>query len=577
MKIRNNHLQTNRHATIKEVMSMITHGVGGDSEVLHGIVLVVDSNSILEGVVTDGDIRRALLSGFNLDVSVGEIMTTDPITIESDVPVHNMLPRVFEQIRARNIPYNAIDKVILVDDQRRPTDVYSFFELWKMSEVKTRRVGVIGLGYVGLTLALTLAEVGFEVIGVDIKESVVAQLRTGKSHFFEKGLDELLQRHIDNRFIVTSEFQEGVSDVYIICVGTPVDDTNTVQMQYLESSLKVISKILKPNDLIVLRSTVPIGTCRNFVIPILERETDYKAGRDFFVAFAPERTAEGVALQEIRSIPQVIGGYDKASSDLAANLFKEFVRSIRMVSTLEAAEAVKLVNNTYRDLTFAYSNELSQVMDGFSLNTYEVIEAANLGYPRNNIPVPSPGVGGACLTKDPFIFMKSSESISYTPKLPIVGRDINESMISFVAQKVITFLRTHKRGVTDPKIFIMGLAFKGQPETSDLRSSTGVEIMQEIQKEYKNIYVHDPVVADEELQTLDVTPTSVENGFMNADCVVVLNNHHSFYDLGIYSLVKTLARPSLLFDGWAIFVDFDFQSIDHVHYDGLGIGAKYQL
>jgi nucleotide sugar dehydrogenase len=315
---------------------------------------------------------------------------------------------------------------------------------------------------------------------------------------------------------------------------------------------------------------VPIGTCRNFVIPILENKSGLIAGRDFFVAFAPERTIEGRALEELRTLPQIIGGFNKQSIDYTSQLFQLFTPNIISVSSLEAAETVKLLNNTFRDVIFAFANEASQICDGFDLSTREIIRAANEGYPRDKIPYPSPGVGGACLVKDPYIFAESARRAKHKSEISVLARKINTRMIDFVYDKVDSFCFKSKKNPKSAKIFIMGMAFKGDPETSDIRDSTSVYVLNKLQGRYKNIYIYDPVVNRHELERLGARVVSgPKAGFKEADCVLVLNNHASYKDLNIYTLAKSMAKPGFLFDGWGIYSKEKFAPLSGITYKGL--------
>lgn len=556
--------------SITEAMRRIQEGPHANPPSPAGIVAVTDGRLRLLGVVTDGDIRRALLGGINFKESVSAIMTKNPVFVRSNQTAQEMLGELYREIKKRNVSENKYHNIIVLDEAGEVFDIVTPFELWRRSEVKTKTAAIIGLGYVGLTLALTLNEFGIEVIGIDSNEEVKKKLNKGVPHFYENGLDKLLKKHIHKSLSVKSELTQSESDIYIICVSTPIDERGNLVSSYLKDAATNVGRVLKAHDLVILRSTVVIGTCRNFAIPILEKESGLRAGKDFFIAFAPERTVEGKALEELRTLPQIVGGYNKESADYATKLFQLFVQSIIPVADLETAEAVKLFNNTFRDVTFAFANEAAQICDGLGLNAREIIRAANEGYPRDKIPYPSPGVGGACLVKDPYIFVESAKHSGRKAKMPCLAREVNREMIGFVARKVDDFCSGAKKNPKEVKIFIMGVAFKGDPETSDIRDSTSVDIIKKLQLMYPNIYMYDPIAHKSDLESLDAKIVlNPRAGFRGADCALVLNNHPSYRNLDMYALAKSMKNPALIFDGWGMYSKKEFSPLHHITYMSL--------
>ena len=555
---------------IKEAMRTMEEGKYKNPPAPAGIGLVVDKKGRLLGVVTDGDIRRAILKDMSTADPVSIIMAKNPLRIVNTSSPKDMLVKLYYEIKKRNAPEDKYHHIVVVDEHDTVEDVVTPFELWRRSEVRVKNVAIIGLGYVGLTLALSLNELGIKVFGIDTDNKVIGKIESGAAHFYEKGLDVLLQKHIHKDLFVKTNLAKNESDIYVICVGTATDGKNRIMLAPLKKAARAVGRALKTQDLVILRSTVVIGTCRRIVIPILEKESGMKAGRDFFVAFAPERTVEGRALEELRTLPQIIGAYNKQSLDATAQLFQPLASTIVTVSSLEAAEAIKLLNNSFRDISFSFANEVSQICNGFGLNTIEVIRAANEGYPRDRIPYPSPGVGGSCLVKDPYILIESARKVRYAAQLPIVARAINKGMIDFVYKKVHAFCVKNKKDPARVKIFLMGMAFKGEPETSDIRASTSVEILKKLQVKYKHIVVYDPIAKKEELQGLGTRVTSSPTqGCRGADCVLVLTNHRSFRDLDVYGLAKSMNSPGFFFDGWSIFTKNEFASLKHIIYESI--------
>ena len=378
------------------------------------------------------------------------------------------------------------------------------------------------------------------------------------------------------RLIPTSSFDGIEADTYIVTVGTPIDDvTKLPRIDYIEGAIKSIAPYIKQNDLIILRSTVPVGTTRKVVLPILRELINLEPGQDYFLAFAPERTIEGDALRECRELPQIVGGYDEKSSLLTQQLFKELTHTIVEVDSLESAEMVKIMNNTFRDVKFAYANEMALICKDLGLDMVNLVQAANMGYVRDTIPVPSPGVGGPCLTKDSYILLDSTKNIKNHPYVIEQSRKVNESIPLILSEETLLTLNSLNKQISKAKFFIIGFAFKGEPETSDMRGSTTIDLLQDIiDKGAKDelIYGYDPIIEAEEIKSLGINHSNLEEGFSNADVVILMNNHHSYKKMDIFSLLK-MAKEDLIFvDGWHM---FDPQDITiNTNYKYIGVGCK---
>ena len=415
------------------------------------------------------------------------------------------------------------------------------------------RICVVGQGYVGLTLSLVLADCGFKILGIDSDQKVISSLNNGKPTLSEKDVGTLLKKHLGKNYEVSEKIPDEVFDVFIISVGTPLNKENAPILDYVLESCNAIGPKLSENCLVILRSTVPVGVTRNEVIPKLESISGLKAGQDFGVVFAPERTAEGVAIAELRKNPQIIGGFTKKSVEKASDIFGKMTDTIIPVSSIESSEMIKLIDNTYRDVHFAYSNEIALICDMLKIDARECIEKANYNYSRNKIPIPSPGVGGPCLSKDPYILAHVGKQFGYEPKLVIHSRKVNEFVPSFLASKILSKLENIDKRKNNPKIFVIGFAFKGHPETDDTRDSPTLILINQLKKEISQIYGYDPVVSEKEIERLGAIPTKIEEGFQNADCVVMMNNHKSFMDLDIKRFVKESSKPCVFVDCWSMF------------------------
>ena len=557
--------------SIKKVMAQMLENKSTPG-VVPGLALVVDAKYMLQGIVTNGDIRRAFAEGITADSAISKVMNQNPSVIERPRENADVLAVIFDKIKEGKWPKDRLEKIIIVDDRQQILDVVSFYDLVQKSDVRFKHIGIVGLGYVGLTLGLTLADVHFKVKGFDINRDIADSIRRKTPHFYEAGLDTLLHDHLDKNFRIVSDFHgPNNCDVYFIAVGTPLTRENKPDLRYLEDAAKNLGKVLKQGDAVILRSTVPLGTTRNVVTPILEQYSGLKAGEDFHVAFAPERTIEGKALEELRRLPQVIGGISRSSCDLAAGIFNFLTRSTVLVDSLEEAEMVKLVNNTYRDVTFGFANEVSLIAQKWGIDTKRVLDAANYGYERSNIPMPSPGVGGYCLEKDPFIFIDSAKAKGYEPMLMRDARITSNLMIESVIGRAVSFLRREKSGVKQPKIMVLGFAFKGRPVTSDVRGSMAVRFVKSLQEhKFGNIHVFDPAVRRQDIINYGVTcVTDLEKGFRDADVIAVMTNHPDFEAIEMRSLLKLAKKPVLFLDGWAVYEPDEMAKVRGVDYKRL--------
>jgi nucleotide sugar dehydrogenase len=384
-------------------------------------------------------------------------------------------------------------------------------------------------------------------------------------------LEELIGEQIGKNLFVSNEIPED-GDVYIISVGTPVIYENGKKkpiLTYLDDACNKIGTKIRRGNLIILRSTVPIGTCRNFVKEKLEEVSGLKCGPDFQLAFAPERTAEGKALRELRSLPQIIGAFDTDSLEATSAIFRDITPTIIKVESLEAAEMAKLINNTFRDYVFAYSNQIAMIGSKYNINVVDVIKAANEGYPRDPVPLPSPGVGGPCLTKDPHIFSSVIEQFNFDINIFTGSRAINESMHDHVFNSVMDMLKVSGKKVADCNILICGLAFKGNPETGDIRNSSAVEIAELFKGKVQGIYGYDPVTMTEEIEQYGIKAVSIPEGFKNMDVVLFLNNHKQFEKVNIFDMVRQMCDKPIIYDGWNMFRADDILATKPSCYMGL--------
>jgi nucleotide sugar dehydrogenase len=445
-----------------------------------------------------------------------------------------------------------------------------------LQNFKDHRVCILGLGYVGLTLAVVMADIGFEVVGVEIRDNVRDLLSQGKPHFYEPGLEERLQRVISagNFTCVKTIPADWCASVYIVTVGTPLDISGYSRLDIVENVSLEVSRHLQNGDLVIMRSTVKLGTTRKIVMPKLAA-----TGKAFELAFCPERTLEGKALIELRQLPQIVGGITLSAAVRASQLFQFISPTVIRVSDIETAEMIKLIDNAQRDVAFAYANEVARACDAIGVSAIEVIQAGNLGYPRTNLPIPGL-VGGPCLEKDPHILSEGLSELGVELEITKAARVINErqpretvEFIQRLAQKSIGFS-------VHPVITLMGIAFKGKPETDDLRGTMAKPVLYALQKAFPKGFFRgfDPVVSHSEILAFGLAPVdSLEEAFGDASLVLILNNHPIFSAMPVACLAQKMVQPGLIYDYWNCFNSADLHMPEGVTYVALGSHGRLQL
>ena len=427
------------------------------------------------------------------------------------------------------------------------------------------KICVVGTGHIGLPLAAVLAEAGFRVTGYDTNDDFVVRVNTtGTVDFQEEGLSALLQRHLHGRLTLTST-PPTKQDVYIITVGTPLEPgTERPDLDKIRMAVERLAPGFGDDPLVVLRSTVSIGTTRNIVLPEIRRH----ASR-FGLAFCPERTVEGRAIPEMCSLPQIIGGLDERSADRAEAMFRRITEKIVRVSSLEAAEMIKLINNTYRDLTFAFANEVALIAERLGLSAGELIHAANADYLRSGVARPG-FVGGPCLEKDALILIASLHQIDFKPRVIEEARRLNQGLPDHVADRLLAELGRLRPGLAGSKVLVTGFAFKGRPATEDVRGSAAIPLMQRLQDAGVEVWGHDFVTPEKIVTGLGARACTLEEGFAGADAVVIMNNHPDYLTVGIPSHARGLRAPGVLFDSWSLFGPGDFRATPGLRYGALG-------
>lgn len=368
------------------------------------------------------------------------------------------------------------------------------------------KIVVLGIGYVGLPLSILLAKAGYKVLGVDIRAEVVRSLSQGFMPIKETGLDEFFAEAKQN---ISFADKPSSADVFIISVPTPLDArTKTANLTYVVSAVKSTLPHLRQGNLIILESSIPPLTCRGVVKPLIEENTDFKVGKDIFVAHCPERVLPGNTFYELIHDNRVIGGIDPKSAEMAKDVYSSFVKGeIDLVDDV-TAEMTKLMENTFRDVNIALANEFSILADTLGVEVHQAIRLANK-HPRVKILTPGVGVGGHCLPKDPWLL------VSVDPKDALVistARRLNESMPARIAAKI----RKAVRNIDIPKILAFGLTYK--PDSDDLRESPSLEIIRTLHEDGYDVTGYDNFVKDRRF-------TTIRDVAAGADCIVLLVEH----------------------------------------------------
>jgi nucleotide sugar dehydrogenase len=443
-------------------------------------------------------------------------------------------------------------------------------------EKNQKNICIIGLGFVGLTVALSFAKKGFNIVGVEKNKSIIKLLQSGKSHFYEPGIENLLKKMIKNKKIIfLSAIPKKINlNTFIITVGTPIDKNKKIITKHIENVAKELNLVLKNHDLVILRSTVGVGITRKIVLPIIQSK-----GKKIYLSFCPERTLEGNAMKELMYLPQIIGGLDKVSILKSSQIFKKLTKKIIHVSNIETAEMIKLVDNSNRDVFFAYANEIANICDGYGISALEVIQKGKKNYPRTNLP--SPGlVGGPCLEKDPHIMSQSSiVQNNIFPNITIQARNLNENLPIQIIKYIKQFLKINKFKITSLNILLAGIAFKGKPITTDIRGTVAKIIVKEIKKKFRkpNIFGYDPVVKNSDIENLSIKPINdFYNSINKMDLIIILNNNPFFKKLKFTKFYKC-EKLILIYDFWSNISSSSKEFKKNMYYISLGNHQEFRI
>ena len=395
--------------------------------------------------------------------------------------------------------------------------------------IQTREatVGVVGLGYAGLPLAVTFAEAGFEVVGIDLDEARVQAVNEGRSYL----VDVPAQRYdeLEGRLRATSDYSALAElDALTICVPTPLSKTRTPDISYVVSAAEAVAESLRPDQLVVLQSTTYPGTTEEIVLPILER-SGKQVGKDIFLGYAPERVDPGNATYTLGNTPKLVAGVTDECLERTELLYRQIVETVVPVTSPMVAETAKLHENTFRSVNIALANELALMCDRLGISVWEVIEAAATK-PFGFLPhYPGPGLGGDCIPVVPQFLAWRLREYGYSAKLIDAAHEINAQMPVFVVQKIADALNEIGLPIKGSRLLLLGMAYK--PDVHDTRESPSLEVMLQLIARGGDVHYCDPWVEEVELggdrhRGLEWSTAAVAD----ADCVVVLTAHSRFLD-----------------------------------------------
>ena len=399
--------------------------------------------------------------------------------------------------------------------------------LAKKIDTREAIIGVVGLGYVGLPLAVDFGEDGFLINGYDVSPKKIELLKKGGSD-----VDDIpphrVKNLIDKKLLRPSNTPEKISeaDVIIIAVPTPLNKTKDPDVSYILQATNDIKKYQRPGQLIVLESTTYPGTTEELVLPLLE-ESGLKCGTDFFLAFSPERVDPGNPVYHLKNTPKVIGGVTKKCSDLAAAFYLKVVQNVCVVSSTKSAEMVKLLENTFRSVNIGLVNEIALMCDRLGVNIWEIIDAAS-SKPFGFMPFyPGPGLGGHCIPIDPHYLSWKLRALNFYARFIETAGDINSSMPSYVVSKTMEYLNENKKPLKGSKVLILGVTYKR--DISDLRESPALDVIQLLELKGADVEFVDPYVKsikwnDDQIKGVELTAGKLQE----ADIVIILTDHKAF-------------------------------------------------
>lgn len=511
--------------------------------------IFLDKKKKFYGIVTLGDLRR-FIKEYSPNYKIYNLINKNPILCTKKQLNHNLNNYIKNELYKRNL--NNFDDLIILNPDRTVFKVINYQIINQNPHYK--QICVIGLGHIGLTLSIHLLKYFSNIIGFEILPSKIKNIKNNRLDIYEKNLEGLLNNALrDNKLILENDFSKVESQIYIVCVGTNLTSKNLPDNKNITEIIKSLGKKIVKKDLIIIRGTLQVGVSKYLLIKILEKVSKLKCGKDFYFSYMPERIIEGNALEELEQLPQIISAYSKDCSLVANQFAKICFKNNINVNSLEEAEIIKLASNSFRDLNFAFANELTRIANIYYLSGHDLINKANYGYNRNFIKLPSLGVGGFCLPKDPYLFSKlynNNKSKGY--QLAKHSRKINLNSLKILYKKINTFKsQIRKRKL---KILFLGIAFKGYPETIDIRNSSSLSAFEKIKREHL-IDLFDLMGK----KIIKLNPSFKKNIVIKInnlniyDVVVCFNNNDNYEEIVTSKIKNTLNnKKKLIIDPWKI-------------------------
>jgi UDP-N-acetyl-D-glucosamine dehydrogenase len=406
---------------------------------------------------------------------------------------------------------------------------------------RTAKLGVVGLGYVGLPLAVEKAKAGYQVIGFDVQDNKVKMVNDGVNYIGDI-VDEDLKKLVESgKLKATTDFSfVGEVDAVSVCVPTPLDKYKQPDLSYVVNSAKSIAKYIHRGMLIVLESTTYPGTTEEVLKPILE-ESGLKCGKDFFLAFSPERVDPGNKDFKTKNTPKVVGGCTAECTEVAAMLYRSVLESdVMEVSSPAVAEMEKILENTFRNINIALANEMAILCKKMDIDVWEVIDAAKTK-PYGFMPFyPGPGLGGHCIPLDPFYLSWKAKEYDYHTRLIETSGEINDYMPEFVVENAMKLLNTHKKALNGAKVLLLGVAYKN--DIDDMRESPALKVIEHLEKNGANVIYNDPYIPKFKHNNNEYISVSWQDNIDTSDIVIITTNH------GCYEYQEIVDRAKLLYD-----------------------------
>ena len=411
-----------------------------------------------------------------------------------------------------------------------------------MFDLENTCIGIVGLGYVGLPLAVEFGK-QFHTLGLDINKTRIDELQSGRDSTFEVESEDLGKA---KKLSYTYNPQDLLPcNVYIVTVPTPIDDFKRPDFRPLIAASKTVAGLLRPNDVVIYESTVYPGATEEVCVPILEQDSELVFNQHFFVGYSPERINPGDKAHRLTNITKITSGSTPAAADYVDALYRQIITvGTHRASSIRVAEAAKVIENTQRDVNIALINELALIFERLKLDTYEVLEAA--GSKWNFLPFRPGLVGGHCIGVDPYYLTHKAQAIGYQPEIILAGRRINDGMGAYVAERVVKLMTQHRIHVVDARILLMGLSFK--ENCPDLRNTRVVDIIAEFKSYNAQVDVYDPWVDPEEAQHEYGIDLIREPELGRYDAVILTVAHDQFREMGVEKIRALGKANSLLFD-----------------------------